>query len=148
MKDRVKSIGILLGWLLLTSGGPLSAWAESPLEGRLIIPGEGNQEMFKVVAERFEGMHPGVEVDIPESVGSEGGIRDVAEGEVLMARVTRPPHDRELRSDMSYMACAMSPVVFAVHPGAGDFTGLTTSQLQKIYSGEITDRRMSEGGRT
>lgn len=106
----------------------------------LIIPGTGDsQKLLRRLAEEYEKSHPGIHVEIPDSIGSGGGIRAVAAGKAEMARVARGIKKREERFNLRYAMFAKSPVVFATHPSVKEIDNVTAAQVVGIYTGEITN---------
>ncbi len=115
-------------------------------ETRLIIAGTGDsQALLRRVAARFERDHlaSGVIVEVPDSIGSGGGILALQKGVANLARTARPLKKRE-QSGLISVPFATSPIVFAVHPSVTWIDDLTTEQILAIYSGKVT--RWSELG--
>jgi len=106
---------------------------------KLVIAGTGDsQELLRALGRAFEGVHPGVVIEVPESIGSGGGIRSVAEGKATFGRVARPIKKREEPFGLNYKVFAYSPVVVAVNPSVTSVDNVTLSQMVGIYSGELT----------
>ena len=82
---------------------------------------------------------PGLTVEVPDSVGSTGGIKDVLAGKADLARSVRPLRDAEKEQGLVEWVFAETPVVFAVHPSVTGVTGLTGAQALGVYAGKITD---------
>lgn len=119
-------MGVLCG---LPSGGEA---------GTLTIPGTGACEaVLKSVAVSYERMNPLVRVVIPSSVHSEGGIRQVAAGDAVLARVSRPLTREEAGTNLVYRVFARDAVVFVVGAGVRA-RGLTLRQITDIFSGKLT----------
>lgn len=118
--------------LMLTSSAALSA-------EELSVVGTGDGiEMLQAVAARFRQMEPSIEVRIPPSIGSGGGIAAVGSGAARLARVARPLSDAERARGLAYVPVAKIPSAFFVHPSAG-ISRLDTVQLAAIYSGQISN---------
>lgn len=114
---------------------------------QLTIPGTGDsQVLLRLLAASFEKSHPDVRVEIPDSIGSSGGIRLVETGKALLARVARPLKDREKVKGLQYRVFAYSPVVFITHPDIGELNNLTSTEVLGIFSGRIS-RWEELGGR-
>lgn len=124
----------LLVWLIV----PLTvtvAGAET-----LVIPGTGDsQELLRVLARSYMVAHPSSVIEIPESIGSSGGIKNVSSGAAVLARVARRLKPREQQAGLHYLLFAMSPVVFAANLPTPCLTDLSSEQLVAIYSGTIGD---------
>lgn len=106
----------------------------------LVIPGTGDsQELLREIAARFESVHSGVTVDIPDSIGSSGGIRKAARGEAVLARVARQLKPEERQAGLHSLVFAFSPVVFAAHLQRPCLQGLNAEHIVGIFSGRLTD---------
>ncbi len=118
--------GILFG--LPSAGGAVT----------LTIPGTGACEAaLKSVAAAYERTHPVARVVIPRSVHSEGGIRQVIDGEVVLARVSRPLTPEEAEKKLVHRVFARDAVTFAVGAGVRA-SGFTIRQIADIFSGKVT----------
>ncbi len=130
MKTLVKLavVGIfMLGW----AGG---CWAKE----RLVIDGTGDSEqLLQALGTAFSEEH-GVEVEIPPSVGSTGGIQRLLKGYSDLARVARQLKDDEKGDDLNLGILAYSPITLAANLEEPCVDSLTSQQLIAIYSGEIT----------
>jgi len=115
--------------------------------GALTIPGTGTCEVaLKGVAAAYERSHPAARVVIPPSVHSDGGIRQLLDGNAVLARVSRPLTREESGMGLVYRVFARDAVVFAV--GAGVRTrDLTVRQLAEIFSGKIAMWEQLNGGK-
>jgi phosphate transport system substrate-binding protein len=138
-------IGILALICALLAGGESQAAAkvfqdkEIVFAKPLIIAGTGDsQALLRRVAERFERDHikTGVRVEVPDGIGSGGGILSLKKGVAQLARTTRPLKKREHNGLLS-IPFAVSPIVFAVHPSVTGIDDLTSEQILAIYSGKI-----------
>lgn len=87
-----------------------------PAAQTLVIPGSGDsQKLLRALVRAFEVSHPGTAIEIPESIGSSGGIKNVVTDNAELARVARPLNESERQAGLEYRAFAFSPVVFAAH---------------------------------
>lgn len=107
---------------------------------KIIVGGTGDsQELMRALAKALiEKLGSGI-IEVPDSIGSKGGIRAVAEGQIDLARVARPLKEDEKKLGLTYELFAKSPVVIAVNPSVADINNITTEQLIGIYSGKIKD---------
>ena len=106
---------------------------------KISIPGTGaNQDLLRVLSQKYMELNPGEVIDIPASTGSSGGIKAVIEKKANVARVARKLKDKEAATGLTYEEFAVSPVVFASNP-AIKIKNLKTSDILKIYSGKITN---------
>lgn len=120
------------------------AKADNVLRGfagqKIIVSGTGDsQELLREAARFLEDQLGGGEILVPESIGSGGGVRAVAAGEIDLARVARPLTESEERLGLNYKRFARCPVVFAVHPSVNYIDNITSEEILAIYSGEIND---------
>lgn len=107
--------------------------------GELVVVGTGDGvEMLQAVAKRFRDVEPTIEVKVPPSIGSGGGITAVGSGTAKLARVARVLTDAERARGLVYVPVAKVPCAFFVHPGAG-VAQLSGEQLAGIYAGRISN---------
>ena len=114
-------------------------WTSGPAlaSESLIIDGTGDsQEILRKLSERYEELHPGARVMVPDSVGSGGGIKSVLQGQAGLARTARPLKSKEAESGLSQVLFAWSPVVFAAHPSVASVRSVTLDQILDIYAGK------------
>ena len=89
----------------------------------LTIAGTGDsQDLLRILAQRFMRDNPDIQVAVPDSVGTTGGIRSVLTGRAELARTARPLRADEVAGGLAETVFAHVPVVFAVHPSV---TGVT-----------------------
>ena len=117
----------------------LLLFGTSALAEELAIVGTGDGvKILKALETAFEKGHPGVTIQIPDSIGSTGGIKAVGEGEALLGRVARPIKEKEQAYGLGHRPFAKVPVVFFVNPVIG-LQGLSARDICAIYSGKITN---------
>lgn len=141
----MKKKHVFLALLCLLVFSPFFAQARQPVEQKssanpkvLVIPGTGDsQGLLRNLALLFTKNRPGITVEVPESVGSGGGIRSVLRGKNEIARVARPVTEKEFGQGLKSRIFAQAPVVFAVSPGLNGVTNLSLEQILGIYSGKI-----------
>lgn len=118
------------------------------LSGKIVVTGTGDsQNLLRRLAERFETIYPGTALEVPDSVGSGGGIRAVGEGRAELGRVAREIKEKEKKYGLTYEVFGRSPVVFAVNPSVEGIDNLTSGQIASIYSGKITSWSQLKGGK-
>lgn len=123
----------LLG--IATLGLPVAA------NGRVIVPGTGDsQVLLRQLAAEFQA-ETGIEVEIPDSIGSFGGIKSVVDGKARLGRVARPLKDKEQGFALHYRVFAYSPVVVVANQPDNCIADLTRAQLVDIFRGEINNWR-------
>ena len=138
--------GLLLAASLLSLGACRDGNQTDDLKpGVLEIPGSGTCELIVgELGEAFQRQHPSVQVVVPPSIGSTGGMAAVGEGKAVIARVGRRPKGAELEYGLEYVEFARDALAFAVGLGVTGVTSLTLAQVSDIYAGRIT--RWSEVG--
>jgi phosphate transport system substrate-binding protein len=132
MKARriLPRIGATLSCALALAVSPVGAT-------QLTIPGAGPPErVLRILAKEFMAKNAGHDIVVPKSVGIAGGLRAIAENQTNLARIARRLNDEEVKSGLKQEVYAADAVTFAVGAGVG-VAGLTSAQLEKIYSGEI-----------
>lgn len=117
-------------------------WIQPALaQENLMVAGTGeNQEVVRTLAKQFETTHPGITVEVPDSIGSGGGIKALQKGKTDLARTGRPLKDMK-KSGLVEVMFGKTPVVFVTHPAVTKVDNLTTAQILAIYSGKITNWR-------
>ncbi len=107
---------------------------------KIIVGGTGDSEaLLGKVASALEEKLGGGEIEVPESIGSSGGIKALKAGKIDLARVARSLKETEKAPDINFRIFAQSPIVLVVHPSVKGIDNLSTMQIIGIYSGEITD---------
>lgn len=125
-----KSLGTVLGIAVF-------CFATAATAETIVIPGSGSsQSLLRELAAAFEKANPGVKIEIPESVGTGGGMKAAGEGKVVIARVGRKPNDKEAVYGLNYLPFARQPVVFATHPSV-KLKGITRAQSRNLFTGQI-----------
>ncbi len=105
----------------------------------IVVCGTGDsQELLGILADRYEQAHPGSTIEISDSIGSGGGIKETAKGNCDLGRVARPIKEKETKYALRYRLFASSPVVFAVNPSLQGVTNISTQQMLQIYAGILT----------
>ncbi|MBU0946729.1 MAG: substrate-binding domain-containing protein [Proteobacteria bacterium] len=105
---------------------------------KIIVGGTGDsQHLLSEIAKALEERLGGGEIEVPESIGSGGGIRAVAAGKIDLARVARPLKENETKLGLTYKCFAKSPVVFVIHPSVTGIEDLKSEDIIGIYSGKI-----------
>jgi phosphate transport system substrate-binding protein len=105
------------------------------------LPGTGDsQDLLRALAQGYTTQYPERQVMVPDSIGSDGGIRVVGTGESPIGRVARQPNAEELAKygDFHYMEFARVPVAFVVTPQTG-VHNLNGQQLCEVFTGRVTN---------
>jgi len=117
----------------------LSIPSFAPAEEKLVIAGTGDSQLLlRTLAKEFEKNNKGIKVEIPDSIGSSGGIRAAADGAANLGRVARKIKETEKKYNLNYMIFAQSPVVFVVNPSVQGIDNLTSDNILKIMQGELS----------
>ena len=107
---------------------------------KIIVGGTGDsQKLLRVIAKTLEKKLIGGKIEIPDTVGSSGGIKALVAGRIDLARVARPILQNEEKYNLTYLLFAKNPVVFVTHPSVSKITNLKFSDILKIYSGQINN---------
>jgi len=121
---------------------PPGAPAAMPAHSEMVnLPGTGDsQDVLRALAQGYTTQYPARQVVVPDSIGSDGGVRVVGTGESLIGRVARLPNAEEKAKygDFQYMEFARVPVAFVVDPKVG-INNVNEQQLCDIFSGRITN---------
>ena len=106
----------------------------------LVVPGTGDsQNLLREVAKAMEKELDGDRIEIPETIGSGGGIKAVMAGKAEIARVARPLKEKEVHYGLSCKLFARSPIVFVVNPSVKGIDNIRIHDLINIYSGATGD---------
>jgi len=112
----------------------------------MIIAGTGaSQDMVRELAVIFERSNADCPTEVPDSVGSRGGIRTLLADKASLARVSRPLKEKNRAKGLRYHAFAESQVVFATHSAVTGVGKLTRAQLIGIYHGQIANWKQLGG---
>ncbi len=107
---------------------------------KIVVSGTGdNQELLRVLAGRLMEKLGEGEIVVPDTIGSSGGIKALAKGDIDIARVARPLKKNEESLGLKYRQFATAPIVFVVHPDVTGIDNITTEQIVAVYSGKMRD---------
>lgn len=103
----------------------------------LTICGTGDsQELLRSLGKAYELENPEIKVNIPESIGSDGGIKNAAEGKCNLGRVARAIKKREKKYNLNYMLFSYSAVAFVTNKNIDKLDNLNEIDVKEIFSGE------------
>jgi phosphate transport system substrate-binding protein len=109
----------------------------------ITVCGTGDsQDLLRQMATAFMGKRPDITINVPDSIGSSGGVRKTVEGECDIGRIARPLKKQELQHNLTYALIARSPVVFFTSrktAGISRIKGINSQQAVDIYSGTTTN---------
>ena len=87
LKKQWLPLFFFFGLLVVAGCSPQEQQIEN---GKLVIPGTGAcQDLLRQLATAFNATGPGFKVVIPDTTGSNGGIRSVQNKEAALGRVAR-----------------------------------------------------------
>lgn len=125
---------ILLLVIVITS---FILYSPAPAEEVLKIGGAGSAlGSMKLLAAAFEKSHPGVKAEVLSSIGSIGGIKAVSKGGIDIGLTGRPLNKEELKSGLSVIEYARTPIIFVTRNNI-NVSNLSTEEIIKIFRGEI-----------
>src|SRR5947209_11819917 len=139
MKARMRLHGFAAGIILaaLSVCPPQARAAE--LEA-VTLPGTSDsQDLLRALAQSYAAQYPGRQVTVPNSIGSDGGVRVVRKEASSIGRVSRLPNAAEVAKygEFKYLEFARVPVAFVVSADAG-VSDLTEQQICDIFAGRVT----------
>ena len=126
-----------------TLGAGLQAAALEPVT----LPGTGDStDVLRELAAAYTAQYPDRQVNVPNSIGSDGGVRVVGTGESPIGRVARKPTTEELEKygEFKYTEFARVPVAFVVNPKTG-VRNLTEKQICDVFSGRVSNWKQVGG---
>lgn len=126
----MRMILLLLGLLVAL---PLSSRA-------LVVAGTGDsEELLQRLGAEFSRHNPQIEVSVPPSVGSSGGVRMLLEGRTDLARVARPLKPAEARQGLHWRAFALVPILFVANLPRTCVSDISSRQVVEIFAGRLTN---------
>jgi phosphate transport system substrate-binding protein len=121
----------------LTGFGFSAPAAAQPSSLEIVGTGDGI-DVLQALAAEFGNHEKSIQVDIPPSIGSGGGIAAVGSGKATLGRIARKLSPAESATGIVYKPFARLPSAFFVNSSSG-VTSLTTKQLLAVYSGDVTN---------
>ncbi|EAV41128.1 hypothetical protein SIAM614_01926 [Stappia aggregata IAM 12614] len=94
--------------------------------------------MLQEIGVGFTEKYPDINLEIPPSIGSGGGIAAVSSGTERLGRVARALKDSEVEYGLVYLPIAKIPSAIFTHPSTG-VEAVTSDELVRLYTGEITN---------
>ncbi len=145
MSKVQRILPLLILSLLLVAG--CSSQEQKLANGELVIPGTGAcQHLLRQLATAFNATEPGFKVVVPETTGSNGGIRSVQQKQAILGRVARPFRDVEKKSGLQRIPFARDAIVFVTGARVAQ-KEFTVKQLASIFSGEISTWQQEDGSK-
>lgn len=133
-KGKTKSLSTLGAALLTTL---LSVGSSQAADIDIVGTGDG-MSVLQSVASAFMERYPEHTVNVPDSIGSSGGIKAVGNDKYVLGRVARGLKEKEQPYGLTTLTIAKFPVVFFVNKDV-TVQQLNAQQVLEIYSGKLTD---------
>jgi phosphate transport system substrate-binding protein len=127
-----KAAGILIA-AILSSTAPALAGTKLPVVGT----GDG-MDVLRALAVAFTQESRSIQVLVPPSIHSRGGVVAVASGREVLGRVARKLSPAEAAMGIVYKPVFRLPAAFYAHPTVG-VSSVSTHQIADIYSGRVTN---------
>lgn len=129
---------ILFLALLAQLLSPAVGWGGEAARTSLILAGSGtNLPIIRVLAQAFLQQHPELSIEVPKSIGSNGGINAVADGAIAIGLISRELRQREMGLGLTVQNYARTPLIIAVHPSVAE-ENLSLTEILDIYWGKKT----------
>jgi phosphate transport system substrate-binding protein len=133
------------GWTAAILAALLSFGPRNALADTIRISGTGGAiGTIRFLGEAFRKVHPDIQVDIVQGMGSSGAIKAVLAGGLDIGLCSRPATEKERAQGAVDTRYARTPFVFGVHRTVKR-TGLTLASVVEIYAGKRN--RWEDGGR-
>jgi len=94
--------------------------------------------MARQLASVYTEKHPDIRIQVPDSVGSGGGVKAVLNGRFDLSFASRPIKKKNQGKGLVETPYIRTPFVLSVSPKAGKDTAMTTDELMATYKGELT----------
>ena len=117
------------------AGGKLSS---KIISGKIVIAGSSSvTPVMEKLAEAYEAINPGVEIELQQS-DSSSGMTSAIDGVCDIGMASRALKDSEIEKGLTGLTIAMDGIAVIVSLD-NPIEMLTTEQVRDIYMGEITD---------
>jgi len=104
---------------------------------KIVIGGTGNAlGTMKLLSEKYQELHPEIEITVLPSIGSSGAIKAVPLGKIDIGLSSRPFKETEFTGGATALEYARSPTVIAVSNRLSE-TDITVDMLSDIYMGKM-----------
>lgn len=115
-----------------------TSYKASDLSGKIIIAGSSSvTPVMEKLAEAYKAMNPNVTIEVQQS-DSTTGVNMAVEGTCDIGMASRELKDSETAKGVKNTVIAQDGIAVVVSPDS-TIAGLTSEQVMKIYTGEITD---------
>ncbi|MSP49241.1 MAG: hypothetical protein EXQ95_07935 [Alphaproteobacteria bacterium] len=115
------------------------SWASFACAGeKLVIGGTGwSIGISKVMVEAFLKREPGVEIEVPRSVGSGGGLRALRARDFQVGFSTRPPSDEDKAAGLVATHWFRTPLILALSEKVRGDVDLGDADVKAVFAQEI-----------
>lgn len=114
------------------------AYKASGLKGTITLAGSTSvAPVMEVLADNYKRLNDGVEIEIQQT-GSGAGIQSTIEGVCDIGMASRALEDEESKEGLESKQIALDGIAVIVNTD-NSVDELTTDQIMKIFTGEITD---------
>ncbi len=114
-----------------------AAKVENPVSQRFILAGSGtNLPITEKLAEAYK-KKTGTPVEVAKSIGSDGAVKAVGDGTLVLGLLSRPLTETEKSAGLRTLPYAKVGIVFAVHPSVPE-NNVTFEDILAIHRGEKT----------
>lgn len=114
------------------------AYKASSLKGTITLAGSTSvAPVMEVLADNYKKLNDGVEIEIQQT-GSGAGIQSTIEGVCDIGMASRALEDEESKEGLESKQIALDGIAVIVNTD-NSVDELTTDQIMKIFTGEITD---------
>ncbi|MGI5937048.1 MAG: substrate-binding domain-containing protein [Oscillospiraceae bacterium] len=108
------------------------------MRGKVTLAGSTSvAPVIEALAEAYRELNPEVEIEIQQT-GSTAGVISAIEGVCDLGMASRRLKDSELEAGLTPVVIAMDGIAVIVNKASG-VDSLTSEQIRKIFTGEITD---------
>lgn len=124
------------GYIAETKGA--KSYEASGLKGTITLAGSTSvSPVMEVLADNYKKLNDGVEIEIQQT-GSGAGIQSTIEGVCDIGMASRALEDEESKEGLESQQIALDGIAVIVN-NDNSVDELTTDQIMKIFTGEITD---------
>lgn len=114
------------------------AYEAGGLKGTITLAGSTSvSPVMEVLADKYKELNSGVTIEIQQT-GSGAGIQSTIEGVCDIGMASRALEDEEASEGLESQEIALDGIAVIVN-NSNEITDLTTEQIMKIFTGEITN---------
>ena len=116
-----------------------TAYAKTDAAGKIVVGGSSSvSPVMEKLIEAYAAVNSDVEIELQTS-DSSTGMSATAEGTLDIGMASRELKDSEIESGLTSTAIALDGIAVIVNKENTAGVNLTTEQIMKIYTGEITN---------